>query len=681
MRARRRSAPPAGSCGALLLRLRAVALAGLVFALGACAGARPADSVHRENLLGNNLAVAEAALAAGQPEAARRLYRLLAERFEDAPEPFLGLGHVAFGAGDLSAANHYFRQAAARAGDAPVVKAEALLGAGRAALAAGRSASARRYFAAARGVGLNLPAAAWAANGIAVVATINGDYKLAEARYTDALRLSSGDPRISANLVRMLVAAGKADAAAEIYKRHDASHWLDGDGDALSRLIARQDGPADAPEKSIDPPPRPARKPTAESADAAWDGTLPTPLTLTLGQSRKLALDSDAESVLVAAPDVADVQLLSPAMLYVIGKGIGRTSVAVLGEGGTVRDWIVSVVLDLAPVLAVLAEDPELRGVSARRIARGIALTGKVASPALSERALRLAAAALPENMPVQNELRVTGAQQVNLEVQIAEVQRSVTEELGVNWEAVGAYGDDILGFRVGRLLPVPLAPGARPFPVAAGLSRAADGLLSPGVFVSRTTGSTRVTGMIDALAEAGLANVLARPNITAVSGERASFFSGGEFPVPTEYKDGVIVYEDKKYGVLLDFVPTVIDSGRIVLNVRPEVSERSLNQAMQVGTVTITVINVRRAETTVEVGDGESIVIGGLFRNSSSRREVGVPGLKDVPGLGVLFGHRSVRSEDLELIVIVTARLVTAGAAPGKAGAPQGPRIEGYHY
>ena len=186
---------------------------------------------------------------------------------------------------------------------------------------------------------------------------------------------------------------------------------------------------------------------------------------------------------------------------------------------------------------------------------------------------------------------------------------------------------------------------------------------------------------MVDALARAGLANVLARPNVTAVSGEAASFFSGGEYPLPTGFEDGVIVFEYKKYGILLDFVPTVIDTGRIVLNVRPEVSEPSLNQAVQVVGVDVPVINVRRAETTVEVGDGESIVIAGLFRNASNTREAGLPGLKDIPGLGVLFGQRSVRSEELELIVIVTARLVTAGSADRSVEARPPPRVSGYHY
>ena len=165
--------------------------------------------------------------------------------------------------------------------------------------------------------------------------------------------------------------------------------------------------------------------------------------------------------------------------------------------------------------------------------------------------------------------------------------------------------------------------------------------------------------------------------------GESASFFSGGEFPLPAGFDDGTLTFEYKKYGVLLDFVPTVVDSGRIVLKVRPEVSEPSLNQSLEVvAGINVPVINVRRAETTVEVGHGESIVIAGLFRTASNTRESGVPGLKDVPLLGALFGHTSNRSNELELIVIVTARLVEAGTFPENPGFPPADRQSGgYRY
>ena len=769
-------------------RLRASAAAAFLASLAACAN-WPAQNETPETgeLLRNSLPVAAAALAAGQFDVARRLYLSLSERFEDAPEPHLGLGYIASQSGDPAAAETYFMQAAARATDAPALRAEALLGAGRTALVQGKVQAARRHLRDARAPGRDTPSAAWIANGLAVSAALEDDFGAAEVHYVEALRLSPGNPRIAANFIRMLVAAGRVDDAARTFTRHPESHWPGDEGAALSRLIeearrqrraqAPAGTPAAAPDAAategirsrgdttmghtesgaglrvLDPDlpmrlylsdalPEPANadpdpdtgvtlrdpsvlmlhldglpapstppaaagdapesglsapEPTATSfpspeapagpapphpppesrplAAATTDHSMPATLTLSLGQSRRLHLERDATKVLVAAPEVADVRLLAPNMLYVIGKGIGRTSVAVLDDDERLEERVVAVVLDLEPLRAILAGDPDLHGVRARRLSRGVALTGEVASAASADRALRLTAGALPEGVPVENDLRIAAPQQVNLEVQIAEVHRSVTEDLGVNWEAFRVRGNGAFGIRIGRAQTVDdglLAPTY------------IDGQLSPSFYFGRATANTRIVAMIDALATAGLANVLARPNVTAVSGESASFFSGGERPIPAGFDrdSNTILYEYKNVGVLLDFVPTVVDSGRIVLTVRPEVSEPDASRPLVIGPVSLPVINVRRAETTVEVGDGESIVIAGLFRNQSSTTEAGLPGLKDVPLLGLLFGTTSIRSNELELIVIVTARLVRPQAAPDDTDAWAATlQSNGYHY
>ena len=398
------------------------------------------------------------------------------------------------------------------------------------------------------------------------------------------------------------------------------------------------------------------------------DHSPPTTLTLTVGQSRRLHLERDATTVLVASPEVADVQLLSPGVLNVIGKGVGRTTVAALADDRQIEERVVAVVLDLEPLRTILASEPDLRGVQARRLSRGMALTGEVASAAAVDRALRLAAGALPEGVTIVNELRIAGPQQVNLEVQIAEVHRSVTEDLGVNWEAFRVRGNGGFGVRIGRFIDDSGVRDDLLLPPSGGF-RGQD---ASSIYFGRRSANSRIAAMIDALATAGLANVLARPNLTAVSGESASFFSGGERPIPSGYDASTrtIIFEYKKVGVLLDFVPTVVDTGRIVLTVRPEVSEPDASQPLVIGPVLLPVINVRRAETTVEVGDGESIVIAGLFSNRSSSTEAGLPGLKDVPLLGVLFGTTSTQSNELELIVIVTARLVEPHVPPDDGSA-----------
>ena len=395
-------------------------------------------------------------------------------------------------------------------------------------------------------------------------------------------------------------------------------------------------------------------------------------LNIPVGQSRMLRLEEPVSSVFVAHAETADVQVVSARVLFVFGKAPGRTSMAVLAEDGAVLGrWRVVVSLDLEPVRSALSGDAELGDLEVRQRGQGVEITGAVASAAAAERALQLARAALPEKTVVVNRISVTSSQQVNLEVQIAEVQRTVSESLGINWEALSSRGDGSLGFRVGRVLADGFSGTAFPEGEAAAL------------FGSAASGSTSVLGLLDALASAGLATVLARPNITAVSGETASFFSGGEYPLPVGVEDGQITFSYKKYGVLLDFVPTVIDSGRIALTVRPEVSQRVGTDSLRILNTEIPVINVRRAETTIEVEDGESIVIAGLYRNQGDATEVGVPELKDLPALGRLFSTRTTRSNATELIVVVTARLIASARSLSEK--PETPassrRLQGYHY
>ena len=395
-----------------------------------------------------------------------------------------------------------------------------------------------------------------------------------------------------------------------------------------------------------------------------------------------MAAEVGFEAILVKRVD-RGVALTGEVGSQMDSERAARLAAATLPEGALVENNL-RTVLDTGPLRAALATDPEFDGVRVRALEHGVSLVGEVSSAAAADRAQRLAAVSLPPGTPVENGLRIGGPLQVNLEVQIAEVQRSIAEEFGFNWELFGRSADGGLGggFRIGRQLPLPSAvggvggPGTIPPTVV-------DGLTSPSLVLSRTWEEIGITGMVDALAKAGLANVLARPNVTANSGETASFFSGGEFPLPSGFQDGVIVFEYKKYGVVLDFVPTIVDEGRIELTVRPEVSEPSQDNSVQVaGGVTVPVINVRRAETTVAMGDGESVVIAGLFSSASNEVQSGVPVLKDLPLVGGMFGHTSTRADELELIVTVTARLVEAGPAPSEAvAAGSGQTVNSYYY
>ena len=445
------------------------------------------------------------------------------------------------------------------------------------------------------------------------------------------------------------------------------------------------------PTETEAPPPAEAAPATKDTAPVTTDPTpesltpnpqiptLPVSVRIPVSQSRLFRLDTPVASVFVANPDIADVQLVSSGVLFVVGKAVGRTSVAALDANSElVGEWTIATVLDIQPAQAAIEGVPALKNVVVRQLNRGVELSGTVASIATADLALRLTTTALPEETPVENRISVTGKQQVNLEVQIAEVQRSVSETLGFNWEVLPDIGVGRgLGMRVGRFF----------FSEATGfISQGLPGGRAAALFGSTgiSPGRTTVQGLIDALATAGLATILARPNVTAISGETASFFSGGEYPLPSGFEDGAIIFEYKKYGVLLDFVPTIIDNERIMLTVRPEVSQRSETDSLKVIGIDIPVINVRRAETTVEVGDGESIVIAGLYRDQSEAVEAGLPVIKDIPLLGMLFGTQSVRSNATELIVVVTARLTTATTMPRTTDRDRqlpGRRSRGYHY
>jgi pilus assembly protein CpaC len=223
-------------------------------------------------------------------------------------------------------------------------------------------------------------------------------------------------------------------------------------------------------------------------------------------------------------------------------------------------------------------------------------------------------------------------ANQVNLRVMVAEVQRSVSKDFGFNFSAIGS----------GVSFVSALAPLVSPFSAT----------------LDKTLGSVDVSAALKALEQEGLVSVLAEPNLTALSGETASFLAGGELPFATVNQDGAIVVEFKDFGVSLSFTPTILDRSRISMKVRPEVSQVS-GITQQVNGVAVRGINTRRAETTVELGDGESLVLAGLLQRNNSQDLDKVPGLGDVPILGTLFRSQEYARDETELMIVVTPYIV----------------------
>jgi pilus assembly protein CpaC len=260
----------------------------------------------------------------------------------------------------------------------------------------------------------------------------------------------------------------------------------------------------------------------------------------------------------------------------------------------------------------------------------------------------------------------------VNLRVRVAEIDRTITRELGINWQALGSPGKFQFGLFTGL--------GASGALSAITPSTSSSLLATPfQLGAGYKSGPWDINSVIDALAEDQLVTILAEPNLTALSGQTASFLAGGEFPVPVAAQNGstgvTISISFKQYGVSLSFVPTVLGPDLINLKVEPEVSSLSTQGAISVptdgGTLTIPALTVRRAQTTVELGSGQSFAIAGLLEHTTSQQLQGLPGLGQIPVLGPLFRSTQFQRGETELVIIVTPYLVKPASSPALLAAP----------
>ncbi len=351
-----------------------------------------------------------------------------------------------------------------------------------------------------------------------------------------------------------------------------------------------------------------------------------------VNKGRLLRLDQVPATVFLADPNIADLQFKSSKLVYIIGKTTGETSLFALDKQERVllnRKIVVGYDLDqLNASIETLIPDS---AVTASMVNSTLVLDGIVGSPAEAEQVRELAATFVGGGN-LLNRTRVSMANQVNLRVMFAEVQRSVTKNFGFDFSAIGNSGSFVSA----------LAPLASP--VSAG--------------IDTTLGSLSVSATLKALESEGLVNVLAEPNLTALSGETASFLAGGELPFATINENGSIVVEFKPFGVSLSFTPTLLDRSRISMKVRPEVSQVS-GITQQINGVAVRGINTRRAETTVELGDGESLVLAGLLQRVSTEDLSKVPGLADMPILGALFRSNEYARDETELMIVVTPYIV----------------------
>lgn len=372
-----------------------------------------------------------------------------------------------------------------------------------------------------------------------------------------------------------------------------------------------------------------------------------TAVDLPRGKARILRLPVDARDVLVANPDVADIVIKSPRMAYLLGRAVGDTNAFFFdAQGNEIARLEIRVELDTLAVKQAMDKLLPGSDVKITAVNQNLFLTGQVRSPDLSENARQIAIRFVQESENVVNLLAVIEDQQVLLQVRVAEVSRTVLKELGLN----------LFGNVLGQVSTLTSGEFALNFGTQPGLVAPPYGF---GGFAFTPNDGDVLTLAINALEQNGLIKTLAEPNLTAVSGETANFLAGGEFPIPVAADDGQITIAFRRFGVQLNFTPYVQNSGRISLGIGTEVSALSNEGAITLSSISIPALRTRRAETTVELPSGGSLIIAGLLQDDLATGIEGLPWLKDVPVLGAFFRNNNVSRTERELVIAVTAYLV----------------------
>lgn len=397
---------------------------------------------------------------------------------------------------------------------------------------------------------------------------------------------------------------------------------------------------------------RSRRQPDADSSSS---------MTLSTGSGRLLRLAQAASTVFVADPTVADVQVPTSNAIFVLGKKAGSTTVYALdASGAPILQRTVHVSHNLAELQLILKQRFPGLHLELKSAPGSLMVSGNVTSAQEVAAVSQTLQPYLVNKETLINQLTLSSPTQVNLRVRIAEVQRTVLQQIGVNWSALGNKG----GLLSGRTTFNNASTGSTyNLPSNSGYM-AIIGDIASGH-----------GGVFDLLDQESLLTTLAEPNLTTVSGETASFLAGGEYPIPVAQSSGTsnsntITVQYKDFGVGLNFTPTVLANDRINLKVRPEVSELDANNSITTGGVTIPGLSVRRVETTVELGSGQSFVIGGLLQNNVKDVLSQFPGLGRLPILGKLFSSTDYQNSKSELVVIVTPYLVRP-VGPGQLQTP----------
>ncbi|WP_051531745.1 type II and III secretion system protein family protein [Sphingomonas sp. URHD0057] len=388
-------------------------------------------------------------------------------------------------------------------------------------------------------------------------------------------------------------------------------------------------------------------------------------LNLSQGTGTMVRLSDPMSDVFVADDNVADVQVRSPNQLYIFGKKGGETTVYATGKSGrVVYAANVRVGNNYSTVGEMLHLAMPEAAIQATPMNNLVLLTGTVANPEDVAEAQRLTQAYVGEGTQVVTRLRSATPLQVMLKVRIAEVNRSMLKKIGVNLLNRDSRSGHLFGIGRGSPGTINVAKGPAD-PITGVIPETVTGATFNLLTGGTTLGlfghifGTDLLGTLDLMQTDGFASTLAEPNLTALSGETASFLAGGEFPIPVSQGNNAVTIEYKQYGVGLAFTPVVLGDGRISLRVRPEVSELSDAGSVKLGGFTVPSLITRRAETTLELGSGQSLMLGGLLQNRNDNSIEKAPFLGDLPILGSLFRSTSYQRNETELVIVVTPYLV----------------------
>jgi pilus assembly protein CpaC len=435
---------------------------------------------------------------------------------------------------------------------------------------------------------------------------------------------------------------------------------------ALAALIAMSGVLTPAPLRAADPS-YPVTVTAAEVGVLGDGATKFVPIGV--GKTVVVDLPRDAKDVLVADPKIANAVVRTSRRAYLIGVAVGQTNVFFFdASGAQIIGFDIAVTRDLNGIRAAIKRMFPESDIKVEGIGDGIVLSGSAANQMEAQQAYDLAARLAGDANKAVNNISVRGRDQVMLKVTVAEVQRDVIKQLGINLSGSFGVGTSVVNFNTdnpftasGQALSNSAVTPS--FGTRSGIGTVADPL---GL-------KSNLAANVRAMERAGVMRTLAEPNLTAISGESANFLAGGEFPVPagrtcdqTGFCTDAIVW--KKFGVGLTFTPIVLSEGRISLKVGTEVSELSSENSVQLSGLSIPSLRVRRADTTVEIPSGGSLAMAGMIQEQTKQQINGMPGVMNVPILGALFKSRDYINRQTELVVLVTPYVVRAVAPKNMA-------------